>query len=236
MDRERGVFRHLREKDLDLALIYLFDVSPELFEWFCEKLDIEAATLDQIWHSFVHDGRESDIEVSVKTPERSTIVLIENKISAELQDGQAEAYYDRGESYLSGRWDDFVVCLVAPSEYIDSSADLSAKFDYVIHYESILERIESAKLRSSLSFEPLFRAAIDEAKHPYEHTVDDEKTIFLQYCWRLAYEHYPCLQPKKPESAAGNTWFKINPPSLRNGDLIFKKNQDNVDLQLRKKH
>lgn len=236
MQRERDVFREVREKYLDLALINLFDVMPSLFSWFCGELDIEGATMNRMWHSYLHDGRESDIEVSVNTPEGSTIVLIENKIDAEFQDGQVEAYYERGEAYISGSWDDFVVCLVAPNQYISSSIKAD-EFEFVVLYEDILEQVEQADINTSLSFEPLFRGAIEDSESPYDREINDEKTQFLHHCWRLAGEHYPCVQPEdKPDSAGKNAWFRINPPSLNDGRLNFKLKKGHIDLELRKSH
>jgi len=111
------------ERDLDFVLVEELSVNDEFCDWFTSRLYREPVFASSIgaWHS-VSDASlgETDVLYMFKSDEDGRIaVLIENKIDAGAQPTQAARYQQRGEKGKQAKdWDDFMTCLVAPSQYL----------------------------------------------------------------------------------------------------------------------
>src|SRR5262249_7297733 len=133
--------RSIQEFFIDLLLEEEFTVDPAFLQAFVDACHspflVKAA--ERVSHSVSDKNGEADLVVivAVERPNGETAklaLLIEDKITAGFQPGQAERYRKRGEDGLSeGRWDSYVTVLVAPSAYIPHAHG----FDTAISLEQI---------------------------------------------------------------------------------------------------
>jgi hypothetical protein len=127
------------ERDLDFVLVEELSVNDEFCDWFTSRLYREPVFASSIgaWHS-VSDASlgETDVLYMFKSDEDGRIaVLIENKIDAGAQPTQAARYQQRGEKGKQAKdWDDFMTCLVAPSQYL-IGANQADNYDSQVSYE-----------------------------------------------------------------------------------------------------
>lgn len=140
---ERPLVSSVRERDIDLQLVQLLETSPSFREWFLDQFapDREIKRYLSVMHSVGRIHGESDIEIGVETVTgERVLVLIENKIDAEVQDSQGERYFKRGEKYVeSGLCDDYAVGLVAPEQYVNTAK--RDAFGTVLTYETVNEQL-----------------------------------------------------------------------------------------------
>src|SRR4051812_5076572 len=87
------------ERDVDLLLLEEFLASAEFGNWFLRKVSngqASSGALIGARRSVTESNGESDLEVTLKLPDDSTLrLLIENKVGAGLQPQQAERYRSR---------------------------------------------------------------------------------------------------------------------------------------------
>lgn len=149
--RSRAVWRSLFERDLDLLLLDLIYASPKFGRWLLEstiglpRADDASLSLEGAWHSVIgFDGRESDLEALWTFNGSRIRILIEDKIEAECQPGQAAAYAERAKRYVEdGEADRAATVLIAPLGYPERYSEDTAAFDYHVSIESIRDCVES---------------------------------------------------------------------------------------------
>lgn len=149
--RSRAVWRSLFERDLDLLLLDLIYTSPEFGRWLLEstiglpRADDASLSLEGAWHSVIgFDGRESDLEALWTFNGSRIRILIEDKIEAECQPGQAAAYAERAKRYVEdGEADRAATVLIAPLGYPERYSEDTAAFDYHVSIESIRDWVAS---------------------------------------------------------------------------------------------
>lgn len=156
---EDETYQSIKERHIDFALVELFKTSQGFRQWFTSQLELESeiAEFQGVRRStWIHAG-ESDLEVGFTTTNtENLIILIENKIGASKQERQAERYHERGGFYTTnGPWDRFIVCLIAPEEYV-SDTDRE-EFGNTIYYEDILRHLESSTHDGTPYFRYLFK-------------------------------------------------------------------------------
>jgi hypothetical protein len=113
----------LRERDVDLLLREELYVS-KAFQRFFSMLggDFRGSRFVRARHSVDRYAGESDLEVDVTVAGHSIRLLIEDKIDAQFQKGQAERYVKAGEDYVTKlECNGFATVLVAPKSYLAGS-------------------------------------------------------------------------------------------------------------------
>jgi hypothetical protein len=164
--RSRAVWRSLFERDLDLLLLDLIYTSPEFGRWLLEstiglpRADDASLSLEGAWHSVIgFDGRESDLEALWTFNGSRIRILIEDKIEAECQPGQAAAYAERAKRYVEdGEADRAATVLIAPLGYPERYSEDTAAFDYHVSIESIRDWVASNRDGGARRETPIPRA------------------------------------------------------------------------------
>jgi hypothetical protein len=155
------------EHEVDFTIVQLLETSDSFKQWLTNQADPDLEVdeyIGAITHATYAGEGESDIEFGVLTErDDQHIVLIENKIDATKQPNQIERYYNRGQfSVERGEWDSFTVCLLAPENYV--SQEDEAKFDSIIHYEDVLDKISDLTHDGAEFFQDVFELALTKSK------------------------------------------------------------------------
>ena len=235
-------FGALRERDIDLLILEESSCSTDFLKWILNLAGIKEmpARLIETRVSTLQTTGESDIEVWFEDSSKQVgILLLENKIGANLQPTQAKRYIDRGETYTSqGRCNYFQTTLIAPQIYLDQSSQ-NLGFGSQISYEQLIEwflRNQSSILDSRTNFKiSLIKRAIGKAKTGYCAIEDAAVTDFWKNYWVKALQIVPELQLRKPEAKpARSLWARFKIPVFSSSVLLLHKlNQGNLDLQFR---
>lgn len=209
------------ERDLDFVLVEELSVNDEFCDWFTSRLyqkPVFASSLGA-WHSVTDASLgETDVLYMFKSDDDGRIaILIENKIDAGVQPKQAERYQQRGEKGEQAKdWDDFMTCLVAPSQYLNGETQ-SSGYDSQISYEELMSFFVSRRRRDSryLFKARLIREAIDKHRRGYQAEISPEMTEFVKnYCAYALQISPSCgVQEAKPRPA-GSTWVLFRPAGL----------------------
>lgn len=114
------VLNSIQERDLDLLLMIALNGSESFRNGFIEKVTGQSPTgFEKAWRGLFGPNGETDVTVvySGSNGERAAI-LIEDKIDANFQPGQAARYRERGDFGIkNGDWTQFTTCLCAPEAY-----------------------------------------------------------------------------------------------------------------------
>lgn len=231
------------ERDIDLLLLEEFQATPEFVSWFLECAGIErvqAHHLREAHRSITDTTGESDLELHFDDGAGSRdVVMIENKVSAQLQPLQAERYAMRGQSYLSrGLFDRFHTVIVAPDRYF-ADAGQTKGFRHRVSYDRILEWFErSTTLGQRRNYKiSMLRSALDRATLGYQPVIDDAVTSFFAAYWDIATATYPELgmrrSRKERPGGSGRVYFKTAALTAIACDIAHKTGKGFVDLHLR---
>ncbi len=219
----------LRERDVDLLLreeLYVSETFQRFFfSWFGEQL--RDAEFVRARHSVDRYEGESDLEVDVHCSGLPIRLLVEDKIDAEFQKGQAERYGKAGEYYVRKlECKQFRTVLIAPDSYLAGSKH---GFDEAIPLETILEWFEQDSSTRSRYKASLLRSIIQKAGA--DHPKDPKITQFWEDYYELADSIAKKLRMRRPGGRSGGFLFfnpDDMPPYL---DLVHKLNKGYVDLQ-----
>ena len=152
----------VQERDIDLILVQLVQTSPSFRKWLGNQLvpDYDLDSFLGVSHSVATIHGESDIEIGFTTEQGGRhLILVENKIDAQFQDGQIDRYFKRGEAYMqSGDCEDFTVGLIAPAGYVNESNRLA--FDMVVTYENIISQLSAISHDGTPFFQEVFDLSI----------------------------------------------------------------------------
>ena len=92
---------HATERDIDLLLVEEFFASKTFTSWFLHGVGFANAEVleTSVLHSTrrMHNRREIDISVEIKTTPRSILLLVENKLDADAQPKQDISYQEEKE-------------------------------------------------------------------------------------------------------------------------------------------
>ena len=114
------------------------------------------------WRGVYDNLGECDLLVLVRDAKgRRVAIMVEDKIDASLQPGQANRYRQRGERGRAlERWDRFTTCLCTPKEYAEPIGKGEA-WDAILTYEEI----EASLAAQEDAFAPFVRGALRQAAH-----------------------------------------------------------------------
>lgn len=211
-------------------------MSSDFRGWFINQTvsdTVEHTTFVDAWHS-VYDSEfgESDIEFGVPDgDDRDILVLIENKIDAELQENQLQRYQKRGKKAVENEWDDFYTCLFAPESYLDPTAETDV-VDETVSYEAVRDRLANRDTQRAEYRSQMLANAIEQARRGYVSEPDEQATSFRHGYWNIAHDEFSELEMDEPIGvAAGNSWERFNPSVLPNDvELVHKMDRGVVDL------
>lgn len=224
------------ERDIDLLLLEECYASDDFLRWFVGATsgDTGPVRLVKIDRSVTNSNGESDLELVVETGDGNrALILVENKIAASFQPRQAERYRERGNNRVAdGICADFCTILMAPQRYLGGADDRKG-FDFVLSYESVLDRFKDRSDRRAEYKAMMLKTAIGKSEHGYELIKDHPVTAFWLRYWELVGEMARELSMPKPQGKpAGATFIRFFPASLSRGiELIHKLPYGRVDLQ-----
>ena len=114
------------------------------------------------WRGVYDNLGECDLLVLIRDAKgRRVAIMVEDKIDASFQPGQANRYRQRGERGRAlERWDRFITCLCTPKEYAEPIGKGDA-WDAILTYEEI----EASLAAQEDTFAPFVRAALRQAAH-----------------------------------------------------------------------
>lgn len=231
------------ERDIDLLLLEEFQSSPGFLEWFLRTSGIEELRpeeLKEARRSVTHTTGESDLELHFATADgECDVVLIENKIGAQLQPLQAERYDLRGRDYVArGVCRSFHTVIVAPDGYF-ADAGQTKGFQSRLSYDRIVDWFENATALGARRHYKvsMLRSALDKATLGYQPIVDDATTDFFSAYWDIATSMHPELgmrrSRKERPSGSGRVYFKTPALTAMQCDIAHKTGRGIVDLHLR---
>lgn len=220
------IFEKVLERDMDLLFINSFNKYKDFTTVFgfngYNVLDIEHSNSD-------NDG-ESDITIILEKDGIKTGLLIEDKIDAIAMPNQCARYDLRGNSGIkNGKYDSYVVYLLAPKDYIESNSE-AKKYKNRIDYETLLVFYKTVKDEYAIS---LINKALEEKKIGY--SVIEDKTVTDNWMKYYDYidKHYPTLPIKKNTNAKGSySLWPFFTTGIKEVELLHKTNKGYADLQL----
>lgn len=230
------VLSYVAERDVDLMLVEELSSNPAFFAWFLTSLGIsEVATPFSVAHSVTTQNGESDIEISASSHSGELRVLVEDKIDAAFQPGQASRYSKRAEGYrLAKPGLVATTVLVSPEEYFARKTK-SIGFEHYISYERILAWYRQSGLGDRRVFfkTRLLQLAIDRFGTGWISQPCLQTTKFWRDYWTLASRLAPELKMPRPSNKPAISSFVLFRPSGlgRGVELIHKATYGHVDLQ-----
>lgn len=224
------------ERDIDFLLVEEFVAADGFLPWFLGKIgvsgDFEPVA---VTHSVTTATGETDIELTLRSASTTLIILLENKIDANLQPRQPERYRDRAARYITeGQCSACTTVLVAPMAYFPEGDPLG--FDHTIPYEDILDwflRDDRLGPRKEAKI-ALLQRALARGSAGWIMVPDETATDFWRRYWELSRALAPELRMVRPDAKpAGSTFTYFRPSNLPKGvALLHKVSDGNVDLQL----
>ena len=202
------------ERDVDCLLAEEFVTNPvfaEAVKGLTKFAAIPAKVMD-FWVSKGNNLGESDLIVVYLSDENERFaLLIEDKVDAPLQPGQAARYRLRAEQECAqGDYSDYEVILCAPRYYIENHSDL-AEFDHRVSFEQL-----AGILRSQPGPRADYRAAFLEtaaSKHINTWSRDDDAATndFWDAAYELATSEFNLLELKRLKLTKGSNWITARP-------------------------
>lgn len=226
------VLKNIIERDFDFLIMRCFyrtDIS--VIGLFCKETGIEWSEncfIESISHSVTTSDGESDVEIIFNMNNQKIAFLIEDKIDAIAQPGQAKRYKIRAEKSIEeGRFDKYFIFIVAPQKYLDGNKEAS-NYDYRISYEQISEVIDDNFDKAIVD------KALDESKHGYVPIEDKKVTEFWEHIYEYVEQNYSnklSIQGKRGESRGSSArWISFN--SGRDTTIRIKADRGYVDLEI----
>ena len=222
-------FNYIVERDADFAIIRSFTMNKKVRKLFFKKNNLKNPVLLDVYHSLVQtepDGGigESDIVFVLKNKKQKFGILIEDKINANPQPNQRNRYYDRGEKMkLDNVFDDFVVFLCAPNQYLNSS--LADGYENKVSYESIIDRLDNC-----LDKEILIKACEND-----NLIIKDDNVT--EYWYQLYAYVYALKNPNivisgKPTDKSSRSLWPTFKTAIKGCTVVMKTDRGFLDLEL----
>jgi hypothetical protein len=227
----------ISERDIDLLLLEELIVNDDFFAWFIGKVsDYKVIERLGVWHS-VTDKRfgESDLALIFQTTDNEKVgLLIENKVDALAQKNQCARYEERGKIGIEQKfWHKYIVCLVAPKEYIASDIE-AANYKKNVTYEEIHGWFENQKDTRSSYKARIINEAIEQNRRGYTITPDERVSDFWSKYYNFANLNFSSLEMAKPgPKPSESDWPDFRPKALKKKmAIIHKLSRGAVDLQI----
>jgi hypothetical protein len=183
------------EREIDLLLLLALHASPGFRAFLASKTagpgDFEFLGA---WRGVYDNLGECDLLVLVRdAKDRRVAIMIEDKIDASFQPGQASRYRERGERGCAlERWDRFITCLCTPKAFAEPIARGEA-WDTILTYEEI----EASLVVQEDAFAPFVRGALRQAADKQRSggfVVSHQASAFWAQYRRLQREEFPELK------------------------------------------
>ena len=231
MNNPTTILEAVAERDVDLLILEEVHSSPEFFSWLIEAVLGEHPTTPTLlgaWHS-VSDPGYGELDLLLlfhRHAEEKFAFLLENKVDAPAQPGQAERYRQRGQKgTVDGEWGDFKTVIFAPQAYLEGNAE-AARYDARISYEAVRDWFRSTEPRSSRTAyrAGIIQQAIDQSRRGYAPKVDARVTKFFHDYWLFASREFPELEMPEPGGKpAQSTWAGFRPKGVGKGRHLWHK-------------
>jgi len=213
----------LLERDIDVLLQEELIFNPYVFDLLRKTLALPEDATALRCRLSVSDSLngETDILLELTVGNRSSLVLIENKIDATFQPRQGARYEERVANYLTNNQDvDNAACvLIAPAAYVKSSHPEIAYFDGFIPYEEIADAIEREPTPRARHRAQLIRRAIDQTRVVSPVVPDSEVTTLWHRVAAISREEFPELRFQAGgDKGTNSSWivFKSDlPPNVQ---------------------
>ncbi|MGA9060479.1 MAG: hypothetical protein WB341_02325 [Terracidiphilus sp.] len=225
----------VQEQQIDFLLEEEFSAGLDFLKRFIELAERSDTPVELafVGRSVSDSFGEADLVVIYRGENRERVaILLEDKINAAFQPGQADRYRIRGKAGLSRDWDSFWTCLVAPEDYIKRGHG----FEYAVSLESIQDWF-----KGDGGTRGQFKAGIIRKAISKEHTTGVQRVDVAVTEFRR--RHYECFEKyfedmtdevfmRKPaDTWAGDTWFNVKSQRLPHGaDICHKAQPGFVDL------
>lgn len=225
------------ERDIDFILVEELAAPDGFLAWFLARIGLPADyELTSVAHSATTSTGETDIELTLASGDTKVMVLVENKIDANLQPRQAERYRDRASRHVKeGQCSVCITVIVAPKAYFAGEA-IDLGFDRVITYEDLLGWFEDAESLSTrrLLKTALLSRAVNRGGSAWKLVPDETATEFWRRYWELCRTIAPELRMARPDAKPATSAFIFFRPSglPKSAQLVHKLPYGNVDIQL----
>lgn len=223
----------VQERDVDLLLIEELNVSLDFCKWFISAIGLGQTVSNlKAFRSISDYGLgETDILISYSVDDRTTFILVENKIDASFQENQFERYKERGKAYLqSKKCDDYHIALVAPKSYCENQSN----FSNYVSYESIKKYFADQKnIRADYKAE-ILSIAIEKERRGYKAI----NSIPVQAFWKSYYEfkdfNYEVFRMNKPGVVPYNSdWIQLFSERLKGVTFYHKLEKGFIDATIK---
>ncbi|TAL77461.1 MAG: hypothetical protein EPN75_12905 [Beijerinckiaceae bacterium] len=226
------------ERDVDLLLAEEFFVNPEFAESFklLTRFAGKRALVTDFWVSKSNNLGESDLIVIYKgADERCFALLIEDKVDANLQPGQAERYRQRAERDVKGGYySAFEIILCAPVRYIEKNYDKLAGFDRLISLDQIAGLLDAQSNRRTSYRADFLKTAGTRRISAWRREDDEATNDFWYAAYKLASQEFPILEMKPLKLTKNSAWITLRPRDLPTMPkyvyVSLKGGKGNVDL------
>ncbi len=233
---DRSPMSWLRERDIDLLMCSELHSPGALQSAFGRLCAAAGAEFRGAWVSHSDTDGESDLIVSFQVGRQTTVLLVENKITATFQPNQALRYTDRAL-----RWQEQYnvltkTVLICPEAYLArGTAEL---FDVRYSYEKIVETLDGVQDPRSKFLARCLNDGIVAYRRGYQMVPDAEVTSVWAVIWNIAQRETPDLRMTRPAEKPGrSTWVYFYDPlgfdaAVRGKCVIaYKAERGQVDLQ-----
>ena len=245
MSLKKNFVEAVYERDIDLLLLEEFHVNQAFRCWLTEQFSGQktvALEFKGAWHSLTEtELGESDLILLQKTAAgEKQAIMLENKIDALPQPGQATRYLQRGRAGIEkGYWGSFQTCLVAPERYLSNPANVEG-YEGQLSYEAIREWLNEAAEGDNQSARLQYKArlideAIEHNRRGYRPVPHEAVTRFWRSYWEFVQNDFPQLNMNRPgEKPTMADWPEfVNPELGPEVKILHKLRFGFVDLQYR---
>ena len=214
------------ERDIDFLLVEELVAPDGFLPWFLARIGL-SGTYEPVAvaHSATTPTGETDIELTIRSASGTRVILLENKIDANLQPRQAERYRERAARYVAeGQCSAASTVLVASAAYFASDAhDLG--FDHTVSYEDILDWfVHADRLGSRKEAKlALLQRALARGSAGWVMVPDESATEFWRRYWELSRALAPELRMDEPQAKpAISTFIYFRPAGLPKGVKLIQ--------------
>jgi hypothetical protein len=225
----------IQERDIDLLILEELIVNIQFRKWIIELLELEKEKqFIGAWHSLTQVGLgESDLALIYESETEKHLLLIENKINAELQYEQANRYRLRGLNYQEkGICTKFHTIIIAPEKYLLKTDE----FDFQITYEMLSKWFDENTGKRFEYKKQIFQIAIEKQRRGYSSIPDEGATNFWWSYYEYAIENHKHLNMRKPPEKIPkrSSFVFFNPENIGIEDVgsFVHKLGGNIDFQL----
>ncbi len=220
------------EHDMDLLILEEFVSNNKFAKLFLDKLNLpDDYIIEQALHSYSDEDGESDLTFVLKYPDKTVVLMIEDKIDATTMTGQSQRYHLRAQRMFPNG--EYYIMLAAPEDYHrEHATDVDADYDYRITYEELHDYFQTQTTIRSRHKLAVIETALREKKAGYQVNENQAVTEFWKELRRYTEENYRTLEMAGKDTPKGSSavWPEFY-TALRNVKVIYKSQKGYVDLE-----